>query len=72
MIPYLPSPPARINQKLELPIAHCTYLFWFLGQSLNFLWPFIGLLHALHFGLLLVLSPGFETTIAGTKMCEKQ
>jgi hypothetical protein len=28
--------------------------------------------HALHFGLLLVLSPGFETTTAGTKMYEKQ
>ena len=60
--------------KLKAGIAYCTlHLFILvLGQSLNFLWPFIGLLHALHFGLLLVLSPGFETTTAGTKMCEKQ
>ena len=44
------------------------FFFVFFGQSFTFLWPFIGCLQAVHFGLFLVDSLGFGTTTTGTKI----
>lgn len=39
----------------------------FFGQSVTFLWPFMGLLHAVHVGLLLVGFAGLlDVTATGT------
>ena len=38
--------------------------FWFFGQLITFLWPFMGALHIEHFGwalVFLVLGPWFST-----------
>ena len=44
------------------------YFFLFFGQSFTFLWPSIGCLQAVHFGLFLVDLLGFGTTTTGTKI----
>ena len=42
-------------------------LFLFFGQVVTFLWPFIGCLHILHFGALLVfLLPLLLVDVVGT------
>ena len=42
------------------------FFFCFFGQSFTFLWPSIGCLQAVHFGLFLVDLLGFGTTTTGT------
>ena len=44
-----------IEKETQLKWVHVCNHLWFFGQSITFLWPFMGWLHTEHFGLALLL-----------------